>query len=141
MHGIYWALNKVFGKTQVFIFILAWFLVITGFFMLWKPGFARRSMARKGFRIIKAYLLFLVLLLGAFLVSVANRMSGILALVILVAGVVMLVKGFVFFQRAAAAKLDSWAGNLPEKYVRAYAVIQVAIGIGMHILQRRMIGY
>jgi len=98
-------------------------------------------MARKGFRIIKAYVLFLVLLLGAFLVSVTNRMSGILALVILIAGVVILIKGFVFFQRAAAAKLDSWAGNLPEKYVRAYAVIQVAIGIGMHIMQRRMIGY
>ena len=141
MSGIYWLLNKVFGKTQIFIIILGWFLVITGLLMLWKPETARRSLASKGFGIIKVYALALAFFLGALLVSVMNRMSGIVALLALIAGIIILWKGFMFFQKTASERINSWVEKMPLKYLRVYAAIQVLIGIGMHIMRQRMIWY
>jgi hypothetical protein len=141
MAAIHWLLNTVFGKTQVFVVILAWFLVITGLLMLWKPESARRSMAGKGFGIIKSYVLALALFLGALLVSVMSRLSGLLAFMILIAGIVILVKGFMFLQKAAAHTINDCVEKLPLKYLRIYAAIQIVIGVGMHIARRRMMGY
>ena len=141
MGGIYWLLNKVFGRTQIFIIILSWFLVITGLLMIWKPEAARRSMAGKGFGIIKGYVLALVLFLGALLISVMSKLNGFIALVALITGIVILFKGFMYFQKAAANKINAWVEKVPLKYLRIYAAIQIVIGIGMHILRRRMVGY
>jgi hypothetical protein len=138
MAAIQWLLDKVFGKTPVFIIILAWFLVITGLLMLWKPEAARRSMAAKGFGVIKGYVLALALFMGALLVSVMSKMSSPLAFIILIAGIVILFKGFMFFQKAAASGINSWVETVPLKYLRIYAVIQIFIGIGMHIVRSRI---
>lgn len=139
MAAIRWLLDKVFGKTQVFIIILSWFLVITGLLMLWKPEAARRNMAAKGFGIIKGYVLALALFLGALLVSVMSKMSGILAFVILIAGIVILFKGFMFFQRTASSGINAWVEKVPLKYLRMYAAIQIVIGIGMHMVRQRIL--
>lgn len=141
MAGVYWLLNKVFGKTHIFIVILGWFLIITGLLMLWQPETARRSMANKGFSIIKAYVLVLVMFAAAWFVSEMNKRSGLLALVALIAGIVILVRGVLFFQKAAAERINAWAGKVPLKYLRLYAAVQVAVGIVMHMLRQRMIFY
>ncbi|MFA6384898.1 MAG: hypothetical protein WCY10_05980 [Candidatus Omnitrophota bacterium] len=138
MAAIQWLFNKVFGQTQIFIIILSWFLVITGLLMLWKPESARRSMAGKGLSIIKGYVLALALFLGALLVSVMSKMSGLLAFVIFIAGSAFLLKGFLFFQKTAANNVNSWVGKVPLKYLRVYAAIQIALGVGMHIARSRM---
>lgn len=139
MPAIQWLLNKVFGNTQIFIIILSWFLMITGVLMLWKPESAAKSLAGRGFGIIKGYVLALVLFLGALLVSVTSKMSGILALIILIAGIVFLFKGFMYFQKNAAHKLNDWVGKVPVKYLKIYAVIQVITGIGMQLLRKRIL--
>jgi hypothetical protein len=141
MAAIQWVLNKVFGKTQIFIIILSWFLVITGLLMIWKPEAARKSMAGKGFGIIKGYVLALALFLGALLVSVVAKKASFLAFILLIAGVVLLYKGFMYFQRVAARGINDWVEKVPLKYLRIYAAIQIIIGIGMHIARRRIIGY
>jgi hypothetical protein len=57
-------INKVFGKTQVFIIILGWFLLATGLIMLWRPEWARRKLSGMGFGILKGYLLLLMIFLA-----------------------------------------------------------------------------
>ena len=70
-----------------------------------------------------------------------TKMNGLLAFIILIAGIVILFKGFMYFQKAAANKINGWVEKVPLKYLRIYAAIQIIIGIGMHIARRRLIGY
>jgi hypothetical protein len=139
MAAIQWLINKVFGRTHMFVVLLSWFLIITGLLMLWKPAQARASMAGRGFGIIKGYVLALVLFIGALLVSVTGKMSGLLAFVILIAGIALLFKGFAFFTKTAANKVNDWVEKIPLIYLRVYAAVQVIIGIGMHIARQRIL--
>jgi hypothetical protein len=130
-------LHRVFGNTYLFTMILSWFLMITGAIMLWKPEGAAKSLAGRGFFIIKGYILALFLFIGALLVSVASKMNGILALIILIAGIVFLFKGFFYFQKTAALKLNDWMAKIPSKYLRIFAAIQVITGIGIQVIRGR----
>ncbi|MCU0650800.1 MAG: hypothetical protein MUC52_01005 [Candidatus Omnitrophica bacterium] len=132
-------INRIFGNTQIFIIILSWFLIISGLLMIWKPDYARKSLAGRGFGIFKAYLVMLALFLGGFLVSAINRLNGFLALLVLIAGLLLLYKGFVFLQKTAAQKIGAWVEKIPLKYIKIYAVIQVLTGFVMQALRQRIL--
>jgi uncharacterized protein YjeT (DUF2065 family) len=137
MNVILSLLHKVFGNTQVFTIVLSWFLMITGALMMWKPEGAAKSLAGRGFFIIKGYILALFLFIGALLISVTSKMNGILALIILIAGIVFLFKGFFYFQKTAALKLNNWMAKVPLKYLRIFAAIQLVMGIGIQVIRGR----
>jgi hypothetical protein len=85
-------LNFLLGKTVFFITILAWFLIITGAFFLWKPERARRKLTGMGFGPAKFMLLLAVIYIVGILTGLAGKLSGILAIVL------MLVIIFWFYQ-------------------------------------------
>jgi hypothetical protein len=131
-------INKLFGKTHIFIVLLGWFLIITGIFMLWKPEKARKSLAGRGFGLIKGYLFILAMFLGALLIAAANKLNGLLALVILIAGIVFLVKAYLFLKKKISNKIREWLQKVPIPYLRYYAVIQIAIGMAMLAFRKRI---
>jgi hypothetical protein len=131
-------IGKVFGKTHIFIIIFGWFLAITGVLMFWKPEKARQALAGQGFGLIKGYILVLALFLGALLVKGANKLNGLLALLVLVLGFVFLVKGYFLLKRTAAQKISQWMEKVPLAYLKVYVVIQAAIGIAMLVFRKRI---
>jgi len=131
-------INKLFGKTHIFIILLGWLLVITGILMLWKPEKARKSLAGQGFGLIKGYIFILAMFLGVLLISAANKLNGLLALVILIFGIVFLVKGYLFLKKKISNKIREWLQKVPIPYLRGYAVIQIAIGMAMLVFQKRI---
>jgi hypothetical protein len=137
MNVILSLLHRVFGDTRFFMMVLSWFLIITGALMLWRPEGAAKSLAGRGFFIIKGYILALFLFSGALLISVTSKMSGILALIILIAGIVFLFKGFFYFQKTAADKLNEWIAKIPPKYLKIFAAIQLITGIGIQVIRGR----
>jgi hypothetical protein len=137
MNVILSLLHKVFGNTQIFMTVMSWFLMITGALMLWKPEGAAKSLAGRGFFIIKGYILALFLFIGALLISVTSKMNGILALIFLIAGIVFLFKGFFYSQKTAALKLNDWMAKVPLKYLRIFAAIQLVTGIGIQVIKGR----
>jgi predicted membrane channel-forming protein YqfA (hemolysin III family) len=131
-------INKLFGKTHIFVILLAWFLIITGIFMLWKPEKARKSLAGRGFGLIKGYLFIIAVFLGALLVGAANKLNGLLALAILVLGIVLLIKGYLFLKKKISNKIREWLEKVAITYLRGYAIIQIVIGIAMLALRERI---
>jgi Ni,Fe-hydrogenase I cytochrome b subunit len=134
----YKTVNFIFGKTGIFIYILGWFLVITGIIMFLQPDKARKAIAQKGFGFVKGYLLITALLLGSMLVSFCNKLSGILSLVVLISGILFLVKAYFLLKKKTAAKVNSWVLKVSVKGLKIYALIQVVVGALMLILQRRI---
>jgi hypothetical protein len=134
----YKTVNFIFGKTGLFIYILGWFLVITGLMMFLQPDKARRAVAQKGFGFIKGYLLIIVLLMGSMLVSFCNRLSGISSLVVLISGILFLTKAYFLLKKKTAAKINSWVSKVSAKGLKIYALIQVIVGAAMIFLQRRI---
>lgn len=131
-------INRLFGKTHIFIIILGWFLIITGILMLWKPEKARKSLAGRGFGLIKGYLFIMAMFLAALLVAAANKLNGLLALAILILGIVFLVKGYLFLKKQISNKIREWLQKVAITYLRGYAVVQIAIGMAMLAFGKRI---
>ncbi len=131
-------INKLFGKTHIFIVLLGWFLIITGIFMLWKPEKARRSLRRRGFRLIKGYILILILFLGVLLISAVNKLNGLLALLLLIVGIVLLIKGYLFLKKTVFRKIVQEMEKVSIKHLRGYALVQIAVGTMMLVFQKRI---
>ncbi|MCX5702592.1 MAG: hypothetical protein NTW64_06450 [Candidatus Omnitrophica bacterium] len=131
-------LNKLFGRTRIFILILGWFLLITGIWMLLQPEKAKKSLAGQGFGIFKGYLLLLALFAGMLLLSLSTKVSGVLSLLILVAGFFILIRAYFLLKKRAAHKISSWVEKVPIKYLKIYAAIQTIIGALMLLLHRRI---
>ena len=131
-------INKLFGKTHIFIILLGWFLIITGILMFWKPEKARKSLAGRGFGLVKGYIFILAIFLGSLLISAANKFNGLLALVILICGIIFLIKGYLFLKKKISNKIQLWMQKVPLSYLRGYAVIQTAIGVAMLVFRKRI---
>jgi hypothetical protein len=131
-------INKLFGKTHIFIILLGWFLIITGILMFWKPEKARQSLAGQGFGLVKGYIFILAMFLGSLLIAAANKLSGLLALVIMICGIILLIKGYLFLKKKISNKIQRWMQKVPITYLRFYAVIQTAIGLAMLVFQKRI---
>jgi len=130
--------NKLFGKAEIFIIILGWFLLITGIWMLWRPEKARKSLAGQGFGQAKFYLLLLSLFLGMLLFSFGMKTNGILAKIVMIVGLVALARAYFLFKKKAAQKISAWVEKVPIKFLKIYAVIQTIIGAAMLLLKKRI---
>ena len=135
---IFKLINKVFGRTAVFIIILGWFLLISGIWMFLQPERAKRSLAGRGFGFAKGCLLILALFLGMLLLSISSRMSGIVSLAILIAGVLLLVRAYILLRRKTSQKISAWVEKMSVKFLKIYAIIQAVIGTAMLLLHKRI---
>ena len=131
-------LNFLLGKTVFFITILAWFLVITGVLFLWKPERARRKLTGMGFGPAKFILLLAIIYLAGILIGLAGKLSGILAIVLLVAIIFGSIKAYLVFKKKMNKKFVEWFAKVPIKHLKVFAVIQIIIGIVMLVVKRRV---
>jgi len=131
-------LNFLLGKTVFFITILAWFLIITGAFFLWKPERARRKLTGMGFGPAKWMLLLAIIYFAGILTGLVGKLSGILAIVLLVAIIFGSIKAYLIFKKKLYKKFVEWFAKVPIKHLKVFAVIQIVIGIAMLALKRRV---
>ena len=110
----------------------------SGIMMLWKPEKARKSLAGQGFGLVKGYIFILAIFLGALLINAANKLNGLLALVILILGIVFLIKSYLFLKKKISNKIQEWMKKVPILYLRCYAVIQIIIGMAMLAFRKRI---
>ena len=135
---VFKVLNRLFGRTSIFIILLGWFLLITGIWMLLQPEKAKRHLVGQGFGIFKGYLLMLALFTGMLLLSLSTKVSGNLSLVISIIGLLLLVRAYFLLKKKAALKIADWVQKVPLKYLKIYAAIQALIGAVMVMLHKRI---
>jgi hypothetical protein len=126
------------GKTWIFIFILGWFLVITGALFLVNPQRARNKLLNHGFGILKFYIKLLAIYLAIMLVSVALKAQNPIFIIASVAGVVAIIAGFLFLKKKVYNKLAGQFQKIPLPALKIFAWIQISVGALMLILQRRI---
>jgi len=131
-------LNKLFGRTRVFILILGWFLLITGIWMLLQPEKAKKSLAGQGFSIFKSYLLLMALFAGTALLSLSTKLSGIPSFLVLIIGLFLLVRAYFLLKKRAENKIINWIEKVPVKYFKVYAAFQTIVGALILLLHRRI---
>jgi len=131
-------LNFLFGKTGIFITILAWFLIITGIWCLFRPERARKKLVGMGFGPVKWILLIVCIYLATILLSLSERLSGILAIILMIAVIISAARFYFLLKNKLYNKLVNWFSKIPMKHLKAFAVIQIVIGCLMLSLKRRI---
>ena len=131
-------LNFLFGKTGIFITILAWFLIITGILFLFRPERARNKLVGMGFGPVKWLMLITCIYLAMTLVSLSEKLSGILALVLMIVIIISSVRLYFMFKKKLYNKFVVWFSKIPIKHLKVLAIIQIAIGCLMLTLKRRI---
>jgi uncharacterized protein YjeT (DUF2065 family) len=131
-------LNFLLGKTVFFITILAWFLIITGALFLWRPERARRKLTGMGFGPAKWILLIAIIYVAGILIALSGKLSGILALILLITVIIGSIKVYFLLKKKLYKKFVEWFAKVPIKHLKIFAVIQIAIGCLMLILRSRI---
>ncbi|MEI8350040.1 MAG: hypothetical protein WCI77_07790 [Candidatus Omnitrophota bacterium] len=131
-------IDKLFGRTGIFITFLGWFLLLTGLWMLANPERARRSLSGQSFVLAKGYVLISVLFLGTLLFSLNGKLSGVISFNILLVAIVLLVQVYFVLKKRIAQKINAWTGKVPIKFLRIYAIIQIFIAVAMLFLHKRI---
>jgi len=131
-------LNFLFGKTGIFITILAWFLITTGVWFLFRPERARRKLVGMGFGPVKWILLIVCIYLVTILLSLSEKLSGNLALVLVIVIIISAVRFYFILKKKLYNKLAAWFSKIPMKHLKILAIIQIAVGCIMLALKRRI---
>ncbi|MDP2920883.1 MAG: hypothetical protein Q8O12_00745 [Candidatus Omnitrophota bacterium] len=136
---IFKVLNAIFGSFRIFIVLLGWFLVITGIIFLSQPERARNKMVGMGFWQIKVILFSIALTLAVFVASLTDKISGILSLALFILCIIAIIRGYLSLKKKTYNKISAWFAKVPMKYLKAFAIIQIAIGIIMIVFNKRLI--
>ena len=136
---IFKVLNAIFGSFSIFIVLLGWFLVITGIIFLSQPERARNKMIGMGFWQIKVILFSIALSLAVFISHLTDKINGILSLAIFIFCIVAIIRGYLLLKKKSYDKISAWFAKVPMKYVKAFAIIQIAIGIIMIAFNKRLV--
>ena len=131
-------LNFLFGKTKIFIVILAWFLIITGAIFLVNPEKARKKLLSHGFGIFKGYLRIFVIYLAIVLLSLSTKTAVGFLKFLCFFGVVLIVWSFFFLKKKIFVKLEGKFAKIPISALIVFAYIQILVGALMLIFQRRI---
>lgn len=126
--------NFIFGKTKLFIFILGWFLLIAGVFMLVWPERARNKLVGIGFGQVKWLLIIAIVYLASLLLSLGGKIGLLLTL----AGAIGMIYLYYHLKKKTYNKIKEWFSRIPLKLLKFFAFIQITIGAVMLILQRRI---
>lgn len=136
--GFYKLINFLFGKTKIFIIILGWFLIITGAMFLARPERARNKLISQSFGILKWPLFFLTLYVAMLFISLSSKVPGIASILLIVAGVFIIIRAFIFLRKKALRKLTEQFARVPIRMLKVFAGIQILVGLFMLFLQKRI---
>jgi uncharacterized protein YjeT (DUF2065 family) len=131
-------INFLIGKTPLFIFILGWFLIITGLLFLTQPEQARRKMLSQGFGVVIGFVRFAAIYVALLLLGLGWRFSHILPKIISMGLVVVLIKIFFMFKKKTFKKFEEKFALIPLPALKTYAWIQVIVGTLMVMLGKRI---
>ena len=126
------------GKSVIFIIILGWFLIITGLIFLLQPDKARVNLARKGAGAAKWVLTIVLIYLILFGFSLAGKAGTNLAGSIALAGAILLIWAYFYLIKKSYDFLTKKLALVPVPALKVYALVQLAVGILMVTLQRRI---
>ncbi|MFA5388966.1 MAG: hypothetical protein WC312_04330 [Candidatus Omnitrophota bacterium] len=136
---IFKVLNTIFGGFKIFIVLLGWFLVITGIILLSQPKRARNKMIGMSFWQVKTILFSIALTLAVFISRLTGKLSGALSLALFILCVIAIIRLYLSFKKKAHDKILAWFARMPMKYLKAFAIIQIIIGIAMIVFNKRMV--
>ena len=136
--GFYKLINFLFGKTKIFIIILGWFLIITGAMFLARPEKARNKLISQSFGILKWPLFFLTLYVAMLFISLSSKVPGIASMLLIVAGIFIIIRAFIFLRKKALRKLTEQFAKVPIRMLKVFAGIQILVGLFMLFLQKRI---
>jgi hypothetical protein len=129
----YKVFDLLLGRTGIFVFVLGWFLVISGVMMLAWPKRARAKMAGMGFGQIKGVLLLAFLFVISAVFSLSAR-GGLLAAGAAVVGLALLYQKA---KKASRQKISEFMQRVPLHVLRWFACGQIALGAVMLFVQKR----
>ena len=104
------------------------FFILSGAAFLISPERLRRRLQKKTLRTMRRYLFATVCCLGILLVYAGWTHEGTLAKVLIVAGIIVLVKGLYLLKAKAADMIVAWLIKLPAVCFRVFAVCQILAG-------------
>lgn len=132
-------INLLFGKTQIFVVIVGWFLVVTGALMLLRPEWARSKMKRQGVAVIKGYLLLALFFVVSVVFSLAGKSGRAWVWTLAIAAAVFLVWMFIAAMKKIKARMSALAASATVQALRYYALVQIVIGAVMLLLRKRFL--
>jgi hypothetical protein len=129
--------NFLVGHSVFFIVILGWFFVITGLIFLAQPEKARKKLIGQGAGTIKWALRIAVIYLALLALSLGGKVGG-LAGSISLAAVVLLIWAYFYLIKRSTDVLTQKFALIPVPALKIYAVVQIAVGILMIMLHKRI---
>ncbi len=112
--------------------IIGWIWIVTGVISLIKPEWLRKKLQKKTIRKLKWFFIGIAWVIGGMLINVAQNFSGIAYWAILIAGIIAIIKGFMFISGKTSDKLVDFFSVQPVSFLRVCAV--VAIGAGVYFV-------
>jgi len=109
--------------------ILGWLWIITGVLFFWKPEWLRKRLVKKGSRKVRGILFGITVVVGGIIIKAALGVPGMPGKIVLVIGIIAIVKGFLLLNAKSSEHLLNWFEKQPTRYLRGFAVLQVAVGI------------
>jgi uncharacterized protein YjeT (DUF2065 family) len=131
-------INFLFGKTWIFILILGWFLVITGILFIIRPERARNKITSHIYGIIKWNILVLCIFVGSGLLSLSDKTTGAISNALFIFATVGTVWMFFLLRKKTRKKLSEKLGLVPIRYLKIFALVQIAVGASMLLLHKRI---
>ena len=113
----------------MFSYIIGSFFILMGIFSLFYPEFLRSRLRRKAVRKVKRYLFFGAFSLGILLISAGWKQNGILPKIIVLAGIIIILRGMFFLRTKVSDKVAQWILDQPEHFLKTFAVSQIIVGL------------
>lgn len=115
----------------------AWFWIIFGIMFLVKPEKFRKALQSKGYIAFRNYLFLIAFFISLFLINMAMGHSGVTAKILAVMGIIGIVKAFIVLKSKAAEKIFDWFGKRSARFLKAMAILYIAIGISILYLGKK----
>ena len=126
------------GQTPFFIFILGWFLIITGLLFLTQPEKARHKMLGQGFGFVMGFVKISVIYLALVVFGLGWKFAGAIPKVLSLILIIGLIRLFLAFKKKTFEKFKEKFALVPVSALKIYAWVQVAVGALMIMGQRRI---
>ncbi len=116
--------------------LAGWFLIIIGVIFFLKPELLRKRLQRKSHKTARKILFSLIIVISSFIITLAFKTQGALSKILGILGIIGIVKGFLLIKGKLADKLLDLYIKQPVGVFRIWAVIQIAIGASILLLNR-----
>ena len=110
--------------------LLGFFLIIFGGIWFLRPALLQRFIQKKSLKKIRRILFGLLLFFGAYCVSIAISLSGlVLKLGVFLLGIIIIIKGFSFLKAKASEKVAEKLSAVPLSRFRIFAFLLFCLGV------------